>query len=507
MQSTIYSATTLGIDSYLVKVEVDISFGLVNFFIVGLPDTAIKESTRRIITALKNSGIKIPDRRITVNLAPANLKKVGTIFDLPISIGIAQASGHINLDNQFLKETLFLGELSLDGSLNYIKGVLPIVSDAKKLNKKRVIVPYANYDEACLIPNIEIIGARSLTEALSYAKSEVPNLNFKKEFKFTSAKYDVDFADVKGQEQAKRALLISAAGKHNILFIGSPGSGKTMLAKRLPTIMPDLIFDELIETSKLYSISGKLSSKNLISTRPYRAPHHTISQAGLIGGGSYPQPGEVSLAHHGILFLDELTEFKRTTLEVLRQPLENKNVIIARANHTIEFPADFLLVSATNPCPCGFYMDKKKSCSCSTQQINKYLEKLSGPLLDRIDIQIPVLSLEYSQIKEKNNKSEKSKDLKNRVNQALAIQKKRFGTTKFNSQMNTKEVEKYCTLTNQAEATLKKAFDVLKLSMRGYHKILKLSRTIADLEESQDILDHHIKEAMGYRSLDKVLKK
>lgn len=508
MYSKIYSATTLGINSYLVDVEVDISMGLVNFFIVGLPDTAIKESAKRISSALKNCGIRIPDRKVTVNLAPANLKKEGTLFDLPIAVGIMLSAKIIDIDKNFIDETIFLGELSLDGSLNGISGALAIAADAKKLGKKRVILPLSNYNEACMIPGIEIIGIKNLIELTNYLNNRP--LYCKSDLKIENniaSDTTEDFSDVKGQEQAKRALLISAAGKHNILFIGSPGSGKTMLAKRLPTIMPDLSFDELVESSKVYSVSGKLKDKTLLKKRPFRSPHHTISQAGLIGGGSYPQPGEVSLSHNGILFLDELTEFKRTALEVLRQPLESKSVTISRANQVVDFPANFLLVAATNPCPCGYYMDKKKACQCSQLQVNKYLEKLSGPLLDRVDIQVPIATIEYETIKDKSESKTSSFDLKQLVDKAARAQFKRFGTSKYNSEMNSSDIEKYCTLEVDAEVILKKAFDVLGLSMRGYHKILKLARTIADLDSRDDISAHDIKEAINYRSLDKVLKK
>jgi len=510
MHAKIFSATTIGVSAKLVEVEVDVSFGIPNFFIVGLPDTAIKESSKRILAALKNCGFPMPAKRFTVNLAPADLKKEGTLFDLPIAIGILQAMGHITIDSDILKSTLFIGELSLDGGIRFIKGALPIAYDTKQIGKTRIILPQANSKEASLIAGVEIIGVNHLTKLIAYLRGECsiaptknnPEIVIKKHHENIS----LDFAQVKSQTQAKRALQIAAAGRHNILFIGSPGAGKTMLAKRLPSIMPPMTFHELLETTKIYSVSGKLGRQPLVYTRPFRSPHHSISQAGLIGGGSYPQPGEISLAHNGILFLDELTEFKRDTLEALRQPIENKTVSVARVNQSVEFPASLLLVAALNPCPCGFLGDKKRTCYCSAQQITRYLNKLSGPLLDRIDLQVRVQSLEYDAISMPQQPIS-SAMMYQKVQTAIEQQKQRFESSdQFNSTMAPDSIERECKLTPAAQEVIKKAFDKLHLSMRGYHKIIKVARTIADLESSELIDAAHLQEAIMYRSLDQYLE-
>lgn len=501
MHTKIISATTIGIDAYLVDVEVDLSYGMLQFFIVGLPDMAIKESKQRIITALKNCGIKLPERKITVNLAPADLKKEGTLFDLPIALGILQAGQHLTIQPQFIQETVFVGELSLDGSIKPVRGLLSIACDAIAKGIKRIVVPKENAAEAALCKDIEVIGVDHLVTLVGFLKGEIviaPTASMFEERAQVQNNFTIDFNQVKGQFQAKRALQIAAAGRHNVLFIGSPGSGKSMLAERLPTIMPAMTFNEVIETTKVYSVSGKLGDQSLVLHRPFRNPHHTISQAGLVGGGSNPQPGEISLAHHGILFLDELTEFKKSTLEAMRQPIETKKVSIARAQQTVTFPASFLLIAALNPCPCGYLGDKRKQCVCAPNAIAHYIGKLSGPLLDRIDIQVTVPSVDYETIATPTQHTS-SAELAEKIKVAVARQDARGC---WNAYLTSDQVDRFCVLVPEAQELIKKAFNQLSLSMRGYHKVLKLSRTIADLENSDMIETAHVREALMYRSLE-----
>lgn len=503
MHTRINSVTIEGIKSHLVNVEVDMDerSTKAEFSIVGLPSTPIMESRKRITTALKNCGYFLPEKKITVNLSPADLKKEGTLFDLPITIGLLYITSSVNVSPVFLEETIIVGELSLDGTINPIKGALSIASDAKSFGIKRIILPKVNAQEAALISDIEIIGVNSLNQVMQYLKNKIiihPESNI--ELRAIQKEYDIDFDDVKGQTYAKRALQIAAAGKHNLIFSGPPGAGKTMLTKRITTIMPDMTINEIIETTKLYSIAGKMEGK-LFTQRPFRSPHHTTTRAALIGGGVSLHIGEVSMAHNGILFLDEITEFKRECLETLREPLENGIVDIARGNRKITLPCDFLLIAAYNPCPCGFFGDTTKKCTCSPSMIKSYQNKLSGPLLDRIDIRIGVKAIEYEEAKSKRETTEMSSvRLKEGVMNAVAIQQKRFGCLgKYNSHMNSNEVQQFCILTADAEMIIDKAYKKLNLSMRAYHKTLKLARTIADMDNSEMIHMNHISEALMYK--------
>ncbi len=515
MLATVLSSAMLGIDAYIVKVEVDVAGGMPSFSTVGLPDNAIKESRDRVTAAIKNSGFYFPPTRITANLAPADIRKAGSAFDLPIAIGVMAATNQVNLAR--LENAIILGELALDGSIRGIQGGLPIAIAAKENGIQNIILPVENAKEAAIVEGVNVYPVTNLTEAAAFLNSDkeiepeshtswrMPHAHSPTDGHNEHSEAHLDLLDVKGQEHVKRAIEVAAAGGHNLIMIGPPGSGKTMIAKRIPSILPKLSMDESLETTKIQSIIGILPSDTpLIVTRPYRSPHHTISDAGLIGGGKVPRPGEVSLAHNGVLFLDELPEFRRNVLEVMRQPLEDLQVTISRASASLTYPANFMLVAAMNPCPCGFFSDPTRDCKCSPNQIQNYVSRISGPLLDRIDIQVEVPAVKYAELANETT-GEPSAHVQERVEKARQIQHQRFADTAIhaNANMESKQIREYCKIDSQAQELLRVAINQLGLSARAYDRILKVARTIADLDENPHIEALHVSEAIQYRSLDR----
>lgn len=504
MYSELKTCVLQGLNGDIVEVETDLSRGIPSFNIVGLPDAAIKESKERVRAAIKNSGYEFPLKRITINLAPANLRKEGSQIDLSIAVGILTSSDLVKLGKNI--NTVFLGELSLDGKITRIDGALPMVISLRESGIKRCIIPYDNRDECGVISDLEIIPVKNLKEVVDYINNEKEIKPFIKKSNEDCILNEsvIDFSEIKGQESLKRALEIAAAGSHNMLIIGPPGSGKTMAARRIPTILPKLTFEESIEVTKIYSIAGLMPTNNLMETRPFRSPHHTASNISLIGGGRIPKPGEVSLSHHGVLFLDELPEFSKSVLETLRQPIEDGFVNISRVSASLSYPSKFMLIASMNPCPCGYFGDPLHNCNCSQRDIDRYLGKISNPLLDRIDIHLEVAPVKYNELNN-SSLSESSDKIRERVKVARNIQLERFSNRNIynNAHMSNKDVKEYCTLSKDTEVIMEKAFKKYKFSARTYIKILKVSRTIADLDNKENIEDVHLLEAIRYRNLNK----